>query len=128
MNTNLTIRQELEKNVMAYKSEYDLAIVRIRALEEQPYDLAEIIKYMKILHYTDIKLTYDQKVRILRQFVYRVKLDEGLNFEMELYITSLGDMPANFRSFPKDLPGTAVKETILDSLGGIIVLPLNRYH
>lgn len=113
-------KDELEKGILTYKSEYALATVSIRALEEQPNDLTEIIKYMKVLCYSDTKLTYDQKVRIFRQFVYRVKLDANLNFEMELYKTPLGEIPANFRSFPKNLSETAVKGTVLDSLGNML--------
>jgi site-specific DNA recombinase len=101
-----TKKEELEQNVNAYKSEYRMATAGIRALEEQPNDLAEIIKYMKVLHYTDTKLTYDQKVRIFRQFVFKVRFDANLDFEMELYKTPLGEIPANFRSFPKNLPET----------------------
>jgi len=106
-------KEELEKNIFAYRNEYNLATAGIRALEEQPNDLTEIIKYMKVLCYADTKLTYDQNVRIFRQFVYRVKLDVNLNFEMELYKTPLGDLPANFRSFPKDLPETKVKSGVM---------------
>jgi len=114
-------KEELENNIFAYRSEYNLATAGIRALEEQPNDLAEIIKYMKVLHYTDTKLTYDQKVRILRQFVYRVKLDEKLEFEMELYKTPIGELPVSFRSFPKHLNSeVAVKGTVLDSLGKVL--------
>ena len=110
-------KEELEKNIFAYRDEYNMATAGIRALEEQPNDLAEIIKYMKVLHYTDTKLTYDQKVRIFRQFVYRVRLDEKLEFEFELYKTPLGDIPTSFRSFPKDLVETADKPRVLDSVG-----------
>jgi site-specific DNA recombinase len=113
-------KEELEKNILAYRNEYNLVNVGVRALEEQPNDLTEIIKYMKVLHYTDTKLTYDQRVRIFRQFVFRVRLDERLEFEMELYRTPLGDIPANFRSFPKDLPETAVKGAVLDSFGQVL--------
>jgi hypothetical protein len=113
-----TKKEELEKNVLAYRSEYDLAMAGIRALEEQPNDLAEIIKYMKVLHYTDTKLTYDQKVRIFRQFVYRVNLNEKLDFEMDLYKTPLGEIPANFRSFPKDMGGLGENSAIKGAVSG----------
>ena len=76
---------------------------------------------MKVLHYTDTKLTYEQKVRTLRQFVYRVKLDEKLEFEMELYKTPIGELPVSFRSFPKHLNSEpAVKGAVLDSFGNVL--------
>lgn len=113
--------EELRKNVVAYRSEYGLITAGIKALEEQPDDFTEIVKYMRILSHSDTKLTYDQKVRIFRQFVYKVKLTEKLEFEMELYKTPIGDMPEKFRSFPKDLsPEVAVKGTVTDSLGHVL--------
>ena len=115
-----TKKEELEKNIRGYKSECDLIAVGIRALEEQPNDLTEIIKYMKVLCYSDTKLSYEQKTRIFRQFVFKVRLDERLEFEMELYKTPLGDIPANFRSFPKDLPETAVEGAVLDGFGNVL--------
>ena len=49
------------------------------------------------------KLSYDQKVRLLRQFVYKVRLDDKGAVELELYKTPQSDVPQNFRSFPKEL-------------------------
>jgi len=106
--------------IIGYETDYKLATAGIKALEEQPNDLTEIIKYMKVLCYSDTKLTYDQKVRIFRQFVWRVKLDESLNFELELYKTPIGEIPENFRSFPRKLaPPVAVKGAVLDGFGNV---------
>jgi len=111
---------ELNRIIIGYEKDYKLATAGIKALEEQPNDLTEIIKYMKVLCYSDTKLSYDQKVRIFRQFVWRVKLDENLNFELELYKTPIGEIPANFRSFPrKSAPPVAVKGAILNRLGDV---------
>ncbi len=94
-------KADLTKNIETYRMDYRMATAGIKALEDQPNDLTEIIKYMKILYHTDTKLTYDQKVRLFRQFVYKVRLENGV--ELELYKTPQSDVPQNFRAFPKEL-------------------------
>ncbi len=115
--------EEMAKGVKAYQEEYSLVVAGIRALEEQPNDLREIIKYMEVLHYSDTQLSYDQKVRVFRQFVYKVELDDKLDFDFELYKTPIGEIPVKFRSFPKHLtPDVAVKGSVADGLGDVFSL------
>jgi len=96
-------KRELDNSLVSYRNEYELVSAGVRGLEDQPNDLSEIIKYMKILNYSERKLSYNQKVRIFRQFLYRVHLQENKEFELELYQKPNEDVPVNFRSFPKDV-------------------------
>jgi hypothetical protein len=112
--------ESISKSISFYNNEYYMASAGIKALEEQPNDLTEIIKYLKVLHCSDKKLTYDQKVRIFRQFVHKVRFNENLDFEMELYKSPIGDMPEHFRAFPRDLYSSPVQTSILNSLGDVL--------
>lgn len=111
--------EELNKSLQTSRHEFDVLNAGIKALSEQPNDLTEIIKYMRILYCSKTKLTYSQKVRIFRQFVYKVKLDQHLEFDFELYKTPLGDVPLKFRSFPRQLE-TAVQTPVLNRLGDVL--------
>ena len=93
----------------------------VKALEEQPNDLREIIKYMEVLNYSETQLSYDQKVRIFRQFVSKVKLDDKLDFDFELYKKPIGEIPVKFRSFPKRLtPDVPVKGSVANGFGNVL--------
>lgn len=113
--------EELNKASITYRREYSLISAAIQAMADQPNDLTEIIKYMRILHCSQTKLTYEQKVRIFRQFVYKIKLDHQLDFEIELYKTPVGDIPPKFRSFPRALrPPIAIQASVTDGLGDVL--------
>jgi hypothetical protein len=76
---------------------------------------------MRILCYSESKLSYEQKVRIFRHFVHKVRLNEKFEFVLELYRTPVGEIPEHFRSFPKELKEeVAVQGAVLDSFGEVL--------
>ena len=104
---------------------YDLAAIEaaIKALVEQPNSVVDVVKYLKILHYSEAMLTYDQKVKIFRQLVYKVSLTPSLDFDLELYRKPNTDMPDKFRAFPKNLGlKLPVQDSVADGLGDMFGL------